>query len=1099
MRLFRKKTQLLADDRPVTHEIPEVPAADFDAKPLGSDAPVQGPNRSGMPDELIFELGDFLHRIPPKFLQGEPDPRRELRFPIAQISAMISQGRTMIGLKEIVSRCPDIFREGIEGIETAELYFPWQKLARQVQHARPLRSAAPADQPPVFEAPFANRRLGKTGNANKAAYEPAPPAESKAAPAAAKPEAKPATPPVNTNARKMSWFNRGRSTDARTTSPIAGAPSPQPSRLVPTAQQPSADTSAKKNEIPDAGSSPASPPKASISAPAPGVESETLAHVREEHQKHRESFDRDRSAWMKERAEFEARLTEEKKAANAELERLRAEVATAATERGQLARELATATQEALQQKEEVKLALSRQSEELHHGFEKQLAAIGEVRDARIRECDAKNGELEQFRKERDEIAARLTSAGQAAHAEIENLKRQVESAAHEKGEMNARLEEAREASARQILAVKSEHEQLLAGRATELAAAIEARDLRAREADALRGELEQSRKECGEVAARLANAEKAVLAEIETLTGQVETAAQETLALKGEHERMLAERSEHLAERLNELHAITEARDTQSREAESLRAELDAAKKEIENFAAKFEADKTAFVADAEKAAHDREAALAELSRGAEARAAELEALRQERDRMALERDEAIAAARSQAEANELRLAGISNDRDETMDRVKALRRKLGKAQEEVEALAREKEAALAEAIDRLHRESSESSKQKDEQMEAIGRQIETLQNEQARLVNEKDGALAEAKKLADARETEMRDLMTERDRIAGESNALREEISKTNRAKTEEAESLRDQINQLREQHGAALREKEAEFSEAKRFAESHGVAFNTLTTERDRLAAELSGFRQETTESTRLKDEEVAAARIEVAAAQQARDAALAKLAAVQKAEDPGGSLRREIERLSKGSTAQVSVLQQQLETAQRELAAAREELARTTTDLAAERASTRLKLTEATATQGEQLVQLRGELSNAQKFRAEVTTQLSSVREESKRTLETQRQQLDEATRKVAQRDAEKRELQKRIDTLNAERERLAVEKAQALQRGEVRPRELESQLRALSAKHEETIQALRAAQQSLSESEARARELAEVRDELQRQLANIRPA
>src|SRR5436190_20983635 len=58
------------------------------------------------PDELVLELGDFLHRIPPALLASGPhDVHTELRFEIAQLSRQINKGQTTILLSEIYKRC----------------------------------------------------------------------------------------------------------------------------------------------------------------------------------------------------------------------------------------------------------------------------------------------------------------------------------------------------------------------------------------------------------------------------------------------------------------------------------------------------------------------------------------------------------------------------------------------------------------------------------------------------------------------------------------------------------------------------------------------------------------------------------------------------------------------------------------------------------------------------------------------------------------------------------------------------------------------------------------------------------------------------------
>ena len=89
------------------------------------------------PDELRFELGDFLHRIPTHLLQSGPhDLKTELCFEIKELSDRIARGQTTISISEIYKRVPQIFREQILDSDNIEVRFPWQKLARLVNSVR---------------------------------------------------------------------------------------------------------------------------------------------------------------------------------------------------------------------------------------------------------------------------------------------------------------------------------------------------------------------------------------------------------------------------------------------------------------------------------------------------------------------------------------------------------------------------------------------------------------------------------------------------------------------------------------------------------------------------------------------------------------------------------------------------------------------------------------------------------------------------------------------------------------------------------------------------------------------------------------------------
>ena len=126
--------------RKATEQEPAAPLPE--AKP---DAPAYSPEvkqalpqkKTPNPNELRFELGDFLHRIPAHLLQSGPhDLKTELCFEIKELSERIAKGHTTISLAEIYKRVPQVFRGQILDSDNIEVRFPWQKLARLVNSVR---------------------------------------------------------------------------------------------------------------------------------------------------------------------------------------------------------------------------------------------------------------------------------------------------------------------------------------------------------------------------------------------------------------------------------------------------------------------------------------------------------------------------------------------------------------------------------------------------------------------------------------------------------------------------------------------------------------------------------------------------------------------------------------------------------------------------------------------------------------------------------------------------------------------------------------------------------------------------------------------------
>jgi len=126
--------------RKATEQEPAAPLPE--AKPV---APAYSPEvkqalpqkKAPNPNELRFELGDFLHRIPAHLLQSGPhDLKTELCFEIKELSDRISKGQTTISLAEIYKRVPQVFRGQLLDSDNIEVRFPWQKLARLVNSLR---------------------------------------------------------------------------------------------------------------------------------------------------------------------------------------------------------------------------------------------------------------------------------------------------------------------------------------------------------------------------------------------------------------------------------------------------------------------------------------------------------------------------------------------------------------------------------------------------------------------------------------------------------------------------------------------------------------------------------------------------------------------------------------------------------------------------------------------------------------------------------------------------------------------------------------------------------------------------------------------------
>lgn len=149
---FFNRRQALPDQA-CTHEIGEQAGA-LPLKLVDAEA-------APAADEISLELGDFLPRIPVRFLKhAEHDAKRQLRFKISELSAMIAQGATKIAIAQIAPLCPDIFREDAGDFEAAEIYFPWKKLAGMIDSVRLAKNSGETKSSPV-QTPALDRLASK--------------------------------------------------------------------------------------------------------------------------------------------------------------------------------------------------------------------------------------------------------------------------------------------------------------------------------------------------------------------------------------------------------------------------------------------------------------------------------------------------------------------------------------------------------------------------------------------------------------------------------------------------------------------------------------------------------------------------------------------------------------------------------------------------------------------------------------------------------------------------------------------------------------------------------------------------------------------------
>lgn len=117
------------DDQTVPPAAGDPSAGDVSAASLEEAVPNQEAPPREQEEELVLQLGDFLHRIPAELLTQEPhDVTRNLKFPLTEVANWIAERSTSIPLVVLYRLLPDIFAREITEADQIQIRFPWQKI-----------------------------------------------------------------------------------------------------------------------------------------------------------------------------------------------------------------------------------------------------------------------------------------------------------------------------------------------------------------------------------------------------------------------------------------------------------------------------------------------------------------------------------------------------------------------------------------------------------------------------------------------------------------------------------------------------------------------------------------------------------------------------------------------------------------------------------------------------------------------------------------------------------------------------------------------------------------------------------------------------------
>lgn len=86
------------------------------------------------PDVTVqLEIGDFIDRLPPNFLQPGPfDRKKKVEFQAAELYSDLSKGRASVPASVIYQHCPEIFARPVSDTEDTEISLQLQKLVEQI-------------------------------------------------------------------------------------------------------------------------------------------------------------------------------------------------------------------------------------------------------------------------------------------------------------------------------------------------------------------------------------------------------------------------------------------------------------------------------------------------------------------------------------------------------------------------------------------------------------------------------------------------------------------------------------------------------------------------------------------------------------------------------------------------------------------------------------------------------------------------------------------------------------------------------------------------------------------------------------------------------
>ncbi len=795
--------------------------------------------------EMILELGDFLHRIPPQLVSvGPHEVHTELRFDIDAMAASVAAGHTTVSLAEIYKRVPQIFRDEVLPSDKVEIRFPWQKVMKLLSEARGAQRGAGLSE--LAADALAQRLKAKRTQRNVVFTKAAPaPAGTQAAPAPAPAPALAGPPTVRM--------------------PVIELPPPA------SAEDDAAMTREELLRSRDVANRQVVRVKGEYERAIATLREERKAVVGDRDRINGELEKAKRDIHDKvEQIEFEktvtAKSSENLKKAQQEFEAVRAERDALARQQAQLAKQLASP------QKPGAKLSVVADAPAAGAGPERSQKEYQ-------RQLEELNRRIAMLEGGQRESAQELSKERE----QRTKLERQLSAADRLKSEAAAQLEEANASLRREFEAAARNRETEITRTLKEFQTQLEAANL-ARTKLAAELELARTAPPAAEAPAAAPDPgwESRAVAQLETDVAsyreRIKKLLQERDTISGEKEQLATQ----LAAKASEAAAAPMENASSSElgtENQKLQALLSTTNADRERIAAELREAQTALAETGKSHATQLEASQASLSDALAQAKSQLAALQEQIGSLAQERDETLrelqahkAAPSPVAEIRE-ELALVTKERDEARS---GAERTIADLRNEIEKLAAAAHAAPINAAE-LKAEAGKLAKELDAARISSNSTITNLRSDAKKLTYERDAALKEGEQLM----VEFDALKSESDKAAaGFARDL--EAAHTSQEASESGfrqrlEALQKTLEELQVEHARFDAEKTALAAELTKTRAAHELASTAVAsaqTEHDQTLAILNSARDGLHEKIASLTTELDAARVE-------HDAAVARL--------------------------------------------------------------------------------------------------------------------------------------------------------------------------------------------------------------------------